>query len=427
MYGSFALDILKNSNPAGASSIWHNHNFVKLWSGQTVSVFGSAITSLAVPLTAALQLNATPLQMGVVQMMGYLPFLLFGLLAGVWVDRLPRRPVLVVADLGRALALAAIPIAAWGGWLSMELMYGVLFVVGTLNLLFEAAYAAFLPAIMPAARLPEGNSRLHASAAVAEIAGPGLAGWLVQLFTATFSLVADALSFVASAWFLLLIRVRETPRASAGARQSLRRELVEGLGAVLRHPYIRPLTLCSASANIFINMHLAIYVLYLTRELQATPAQVGLLYSIGSIGGLLGALYAVRVARRLGVGRAIMAETIVVGVAAIAVPLCTLMGLGALPLLALLHGVWGFWLPIYVVNAATLRQLVTRNDMLGRVTASSRFVSWGGGALGFLLGGLVAEQLGLLPTLLIAGVGVLLSAAWVIASPLRTLQAMPES
>jgi MFS family permease len=420
------LDILKDSNLVGTSSIWHNLNFVKLWSGQTVSVFGSAITSLAIPLTAAMQLNATPLQMGVVQMMGYLPFLLFGLLAGVWVDRLPRRPVLVVADIGRALALVAIPIAAWGGWLSMELMYGVIFVVGTLNLLFEAAYAAFLPTIVPAARLPEGNSRLHASAAVAEIAGPGLAGWLVQVFTAAFSLVVDALSFVASAWFLLLMRVSETPRASAGARQSLWRELGEGLGAVLRHPYIRPLTFCSASANIFINMHLAIYVLYLTRELQATPGQIGLLYSVGSIGGLFGALYAVRVARRLGVGRAIMTETIVVGVAAIAVPLCTMMGLGALPLLALVHGVWGFWLPIYVVNAATLRQLVTRNDMLGRVTASSRFVSWGGGALGFLLGGLVAEQIGLLPTLLLAGVGVLLSAAWIVFSPVRTLQAMPE-
>ncbi|KPV48826.1 hypothetical protein SE17_35980, partial [Kouleothrix aurantiaca] len=155
----------------------HNRNFTKLWFGQTVSLFGSNITLLALPLAAATQLAATPVQMGLMQSAQYLPFLLFGLLAGVWVDRLPRRPVMVVADLGRALALAVVPVAAWGGWLSMPVLYGVTFVMGTLNLFFEAAYAAILPALVPASELAASNSKLQTSAAVAEITGPGLAGW----------------------------------------------------------------------------------------------------------------------------------------------------------------------------------------------------------------------------------------------------------
>lgn len=406
-------------------AFWHNRNFAKLWFGQTVSLFGSNITLLALPLAAATQLAATPVQMGIMQSAQYLPFLLFGLLAGVWVDRLPRRPVMLVADLGRALALAVVPVAAWGGWLSMPVLYAVTFVMGTLNLFFEAAYAAILPALVPASELAPSNSKLQTSAAVAEIAGPGLAGWLVQVVTAAGALLGDAASFLVSAGALAWMHPEEPARTANASRESLWRELRAGLGAVLRNPYIRPLTLCSASANIFINMHLACIILYLTREIALSPAQIGLIFSAGSVGGLLGALGTGPITRRIGVGRAVIGESIAVGVAAILIPFASRTGALALPLLALVQAFWGFWLPLYVVNAASLRQLSTPAHMLGRVTASSRFVSWGAAAVGFVLGGALAEQIGLFAALVVAGVGLLLSAAWVIWSPLRGLVELP--
>lgn len=409
------------------TGLWRNTNFTKFWAGQTISLFGSHITLLAIPLAAVTQLAATPLQMGIMQMAQYLPFLLFGLLVGVWVDRLPRRPVLIGADLGRAVALAAIPISAANGWLRMELLYGVAFVVGTLNLVFEAAYAAFIPAMVPPEQLAKANSRLQTSAAIAEIAGPGLAGWLAQLVTAAFAIVGDSISFLFSALFLLPLRVSEQLRATTTERRSVFHDLKQGLYLVLRNPYIRPLTLCSASANMFINMHLAIYVLYLSRTLGFTPAHVGLLYSCGSVGGLLGALTVGPITRWLGLGRAIIGESIAVGVAAITIPLVSTLGPNSLPLLAVVHAVWGFWLPMYIVNAASLRQIVTPNAALGRVTASSRFISWGAAAIGFLVGGIVAEAIGLLPTLFVAGIGLLISSLWVILSPIRMLHAMPTA
>ena len=407
-------------------AFWHNRNFATLWFGQTVSLFGSNITLLALPLAAATQLAATPVQMGMMQSAQYLPFLLFGLLAGVWVDRMPRRPVMLAADLGRAVALAVVPVAAWGGWLSMPVLYAVTFAMGTLNLFFEAAYAAILPALVPASELARSNSKLQTSAAVAEIAGPGLAGWLVQAGTAAGALLGDAASFLVSAGALFWMRPAEPARAAA-RRESLWRELREGLAAVLRNPYVRPLTLCSASANIFINMHLACIILYLTREIALSPAQIGLIFSAGSVGGLLGALGTGPITRRIGVGRAVIGESIAVGVAAILIPCASRAGALALPLLALAQAFWGFWLPLYVVNAASLRQLTSPAHMLGRVTASSRFVSWGAAAVGFVLGGALAEQIGLFAALLVAGVGLLVSAAWVIWSPLRGLMELPAA
>lgn len=406
-------------------AFWHNRNFAKLWFGQTVSLFGSNITLLALPLAAATQLAATPVQMGIMQSAQYLPFLLFGLLAGVWVDRMPRRPVMLAADLGRALALAVVPVAAWGGWLSMPVLYAVTFVMGTLNLFFEAAYAAILPALVPANELARSNSKLQTSAAIAEIAGPGLAGWLVGAVTAAGALLGDAASFLVSACALGWMQPEEPARAAVAKRESLWRELRAGLGAVLNNPYVRPLTLCSASANLFINMHLACIILYLTREIALSPAQIGLIFSAGSVGGLLGALGTGPITRRIGVGRAVIGESIAVGVAAILIPFASTAGALALPLLALVQAFWGFWLPLYVVNAASLRQLSTPAQMLGRVTASSRFVSWGAAAVGFVLGGALAEQIGLFATLLVAGIGLLASAAWVIWSPLRGLGELP--
>jgi len=223
------------------------------------------------------------------------------------------------------------------------------------------------------------------------------------------------------------MQVEEKISAVEQKQSSILRDLMDGLKAVIHNPYIRPLVFCSATANIFINMQLAIYVLYLTRELNFTPAQIGSMYMIGSIGGLLGALYVVPLTRWMGLGRAIVAECIIVGIAATGIPLFGLLGAKAFPFLAFMHALWGFGFPLYVVNAASLRQLTTPEHLLGRVTASARFISWGAATIGFLIGGLVAEIIGLFPTLVIGGLGLLASSLWVILSAVSSLKDMPQA
>ncbi len=219
------------------SGLWRHGNFRKLWAGQTVSAFGSAIGGLALPLTAVAVLDATPLQMGVLGALATAPVLLFGLAAGVWVDRVRRRPLLIAVELGRALLLASIPIAAALGVLRMEQLYVVSFLAGSLGLLFNLAYTTFLPSVVERAELVEGNSKLAISDSVASIAGPGLAGWLVQLITAPLAIAVDATTFGVSA--LCLGRVRVEERHTTRRKQaSVWRDVREGLAAVFQQPLL---------------------------------------------------------------------------------------------------------------------------------------------------------------------------------------------
>lgn len=409
-----------------SATLRRNNNFITFWAGQTISLFGTHISYLAIPLVAATRLHASPVQMGIMQMAQFLPFLLFGLPAGVFVDRLPRKLVLIAADFGRAAVFVVIPLAAYQGWLDMQVLYIVVFVVGIFNLLFEAAYAAFLPKIVARDQLSDSNSKLHASAAAAEIAGPGLGGWLVQVATAAFAIIADAVSFVLSGLLLMFVQVEEQSSTVDLKRSSVLGDMVGGLKALFENIYIRPMVFCSATANIFISMFHAVYVLYLTRELNFSAAQIGAMFMLGSMGGLLGALYVGPLTRWMGVGRAILSECIIVGLAATAIPFVSLLGAKVFLLITSMHALWGFGFPLYIVNSAGLRQLTTPEHLLGRVTASSRFISWGAAGIGYLVGGMVAEYIGLLSTLIVAGLGLSSASLWVIFSPVVSLKEIPH-
>jgi len=411
--------------PSRFGGLWRHPGFLKLWVGETISLLGSQVTVLAMPLAAAMTLNATPLQMGTLGTLQYIPWLLVGLLAGVWVDRLRRRPVMIAADLGRTVLLGLIPFAAVIGILRMEHLYVVGFLVGILNVFFDVAYAAYLPTLVPRDRLVEGNSKLQVSASIAEISGPGLAGALVQLMTAPLAIAVDALSFLASAFSLTWIGTPEPKPIPAGASRSLRAEILEGLRLVFSNPILRAFALASVTTNFFVDVHLAVFVLYATRELGISPVILGSIYAIASLGGLLGSLFAGRLVKWLGLGSVIVGAQVLVTLAVLAIPLSGRVFWIAAPLIVIAEALWGFGAVVYVVNTVSLRQAITPNPLQGRVTASLRFVTWGIAPLGFLLGGMLGETIGLQATLLVAVAGPLLSVACLVFSPVLRLREPP--
>jgi MFS family permease len=406
--------------------LWRHPDFVKLWSGQTISRFGSEISQLAIPLTAALVLGASPAQMGLLGAFEFAPFLLLSLFAGVWVDRVHRRPVLIVADIGRAILLGSIPAAALAGVLRIEQLYVVGVFTGTLTVFFDVAYQAYLPVLVSREHLVEGNSKLEVSRSVAQIAGPGVAGGLVQLVTAPIAVVVDAISFVASVIFLLLIRAPEpAPVRQAGADGSVWSELREGLAVVIGNPLLRSIAGCTATSNLFGNAVQAIYVLYVTRELGLQPAVIGLIYAISGPGALLGAVAAGWLAKRFGLGATIMASIAASELVNLLIPLAigpTLVVTATLMAVAFVSGLTN---PIYNINQVSLRQAITPDRLQGRMNASMRFIVWGTIPLGSLLGGALGEALGIRPTIALMAACGLAAPVWVLLSPVRQLRAQP--
>src|SRR3989442_2045433 len=289
--------------------LWEHGDFLKLWTAQTISVFGDRFSELAIPLIAVLALGATPGQMGILTAVPRAPFLLIGLFAGVWVDRVPRRPVLITGDLGRAIVLLSIPLAAVLGSLSMLHLYAVGVLVGIFTVFFDVAYQAYLPDLVHRGQLVEGNSKLEATRSLAGLAGPSVAGIVIQLVSAPLAIVLDAISFVASGGLISLIRRREgsTQRPIRGP---VLLEVREGLSVVLGKPLLRSIAGCTGTSNFFSSAVFALYILFAARDLKLGPAQIWVIFSIGGVTGLIGSLMAWRVANRLPVGRVILGASL---------------------------------------------------------------------------------------------------------------------
>jgi MFS family permease len=409
------------------TGLWLHRDFVKLWTGQTISRFGSEISQLAIPLTAALVLNASAFQMGLLGTFEFAPFLLLSLFAGVWVDRMRRRPILIVADVGRFLLLGLIPLAAVLGILRIELLYLVGILTGALTVFFDVADQSFLPVLVSRENLVEGNSKLEMSRSVAQIAGPGVAGGLVQLVTAPIAVVVDALSFLASAIFLLFIRVDEPPppRAHPHAGPSIWVELRQGLAVVLENPLLRSIAACTGTSNLFSNAMMAVYVLHVNRELDLGPALIGIIFTVGGPGALLGAFLAERTARSFGLGATIIGSAFVGGLAALLIPLASGPVWLAASMLALSWFVGGLCSTIYNINQVSLRQAITPDRLTGRMNASMRFLVWGTIPIGALLGGALGDLIGLWPSLALTAVCSLLPPLFVLFSPVRHLKEQP--
>ena len=406
--------------PAG---LWRHRDFLSLWGAETISQLGSQVTFLALPLVAILVLDESTFRVAALTTAYFLPFLFFTLPAGVWVDRLRRRPILVAGDLARGLALVTIPIAHWLGVLTIWQLYAVAFAAGIGTVFFDVAYQSYLPVLVGREQIVEGNSKLEISRAGAAIGGPGLAGGLVAVLTAPVAILADAVSFFVSAFLLGIIRTPEhaPPREQ---RRSLRAELGEGLRYVLGHRYQRGMVASVAIANFFGQVVFSILIVYAVRDLGLSAGTIGLLLSIGSAGTLVAALTARRIGERIGVGPAIVVAAVLFG------PATLLMALApkdaAVPLITASMFVLSFGGILYNVTAISLIQAITPDRMLGRANASRRFVVWGVIPLGGLLGGALGSWIGLRETMVVGALGGVLAVVPILLSPVRSLRAMPE-
>ena len=413
------------SDSASNSSLWRHADFLKLWTGESISLLGSQITFLALPLTAITWLDATPFEMGLLGALEFAPFLILSLVAGVWADRLPRRPILMTANIGRAILLGSIPLLARNDLLNMSTLYVIAFGVGVLTVFFDVAYQSYLPVLVTREQLVEGNSKLEGTSSIAQIAGPALAGGLVQAFTAPIAIAVDAVSFLVSAFFLGLIRRSEAAGHSAGKWKPIWGEIREGLEVVFHSPILRSIAGCTATNNFFSNVRFAVLTIYVVRELGIEPGLLGIIFAVGSVGALIGALWGSGIARRWGIGPTLIGAVLVGSIGSLALPAAQGPIAFAAAVLTLGLFVSSGSIPVYNITQMSLRQSIVPLRLQGRMNASMRFLVWGTIPLGSLIGGALGEVIGIHTTLLIGAIGGLLAVIWVYFSPVRRLMQTP--
>jgi MFS family permease len=398
-------------------ALWRDADFLRLWSAQTISQVGSQVSGLALPLVAIFILHASAFEVAALSAIEFAPFVLLTLPAGVWVDRLRRRPLMIAADWGRAIALGSVPLAYAGGSLTLGQLYAVGFTTGCFTVFFDIAYQSYLPSLINREQLSEGNTKLETTRAAAQVSGPSLAGLLVAAVTAPYAVAVDAASFVCSALFAMRIKRPEPEFSTPETRPRMRDEIMIGLRYTFHHPLLRPLILQIGTQNFFINMVGALLVVYAVRVLHLSAPLIGLVFSLGNIGLLVGAPLAARLASRFGVGRVIVWGAFVTGCSYLFV--ATAPRSFPIPSLVLAQFLWSAGAILYFVNGISLIQAVTPDRLLGRVNASRRFAVWGVIPFGQLLAGVIATTVGLHAAVWVGALGGAFSITPLLLSPMR--------
>lgn len=409
--------------PAGR--LLANHDFVKVWTGETVSLIGSQITVLALPLVAVLSLHASVLQVGFLNAARYAPVVVFSLLAGVWLDRGRRRPILIGTDLACALMVGAIPLASAFHVLELWLLFTATLLLGVSQVFFDIGSLSFLPRLVERRHLAEANGKMQISYAVAGIAGPSLAGLLIGILTAPITLTIDACSYLVSLAMLLTLKVRE-PVPEKKEHPPLRRSIAEGLRAVFSNRILSVLLYQSCMFNFAQTGVLTVFVVYAIRYLGMTPAELGIVIGTGSVASFLGATVAGRVRNRFHFGRVLLLAS----VGACVAPLLLIVPRTAAPadlvLLGAAQAVFGFSLVIYNINTVTLRQVVTPDGLLARMNGSYRMLLFGTGPVGAVAAGVISDAFGLRTAMLAAVLALLSPLIWLPISPVFRLRTMPD-
>jgi len=410
---------------APRTSLFRHADFRRLWTADTVSQAGTAVTLIALPLVAIRTLHATPFQAGLLVTFEYLAFLLIGLPAGAWVDRMRRRPVMITGDLARAVLLASVPVAYWLDALTLPQLYAVAFGLSVFTAFFDVAYGSYLPHLVDDSQLVEANVKLEAARSTTQVGGPGIGGALVGLLTAPVALVVNTVTFVLSALFLWRIDRVEPVRESA-PETSLKEDIAEGLRFVFGNRLLRSITLTAAISNLCGTIGASMLLVLLAGELHLSPFLCGLVFTAEAVGGLIGSLLVVRVADRIGQGQAMCASVVLSGVLwLLALPMyqadwrfaiaVALQGLG-----------WVVFMTFKITGVAFRQQLCPK-PLLGRMTATVRFVVWGAMPVGALIGGLLGESLGVRQAMWVGALGELLAVLPVLFSPLRGMRELPST
>lgn len=407
-------------------SLWRDGNFLTMWSGQALAQLGSQVTELAIPVLAVLLLQASELELGLLNAAGVAAFLVVGLPAGAWIDRMRKRHVMIWADAVRALALAALPLLWWLGALEMWHLYAVALVVGVATVFFDVSYQSIIPSLVRSEQIAEANGKLEATRELANIAGPAAGGWLVAALSAPFAILATVGTYVASFVALLLTRDDEEPR-TADDRGPILREIGEGLRWVFGNPLLLRIVGTTASSNLFATVSFTLLPLFLLRELGLSPEAMGIIFSLGAIGGLAGAIATPHVVRRIGEARAIPASAIAFSAIACLLPLAATVPSIAFGLLVVQGFVSSFTVLVYNITQVTFRQRITPRRLLGRMNASVRFCVWGVMPIGALLAGALGTWLGVVPTMWIGAAGQLLAAAFVVIGPFWRMRRLPDA
>ena len=399
-----------------------NAVFRRFWLGQSISLFGDQISLIAVPLTAVLVLHANAAQMGYLIAAELVPNLFFALHAGAWVDRRGRRrQTMIATDLGRGALIATVPLAYAFDALTIQQLYVVAFLVGTLSLLFQVSHASLFVSIVPRESYVAANSLLAGSRAFSFVAGPSLGGILVQLLKAPFALVVDAVSYLFSAFYLSSISPEEPPTEEAE-----RGQVVAGARYVMRTPAIRSALLATATINLFNFIFWALFILYAVRSLHVRAGTLGLVLGAGAVGGLIGSLITTRLGRTMGIGPTFLLGCIVFPTPLLLVPLAGGPKPLVLAMLFLAEFGSGLGVMILDISAASIFESLIPHRLRSRVSGAYTLVNYGVRPVGSLIGGLLGSTIGLRPTLWIATTGAIAGFFWLLPSPIPKMRELPE-
>jgi MFS family permease len=402
-------------------------NFVWLWTGQTISVVGSQLSGLALPVFAVTVLGVTEAQLGLLGTFDNAAFLVFALLAGAWVDRWVKRRVMIVADLIRMVAVAAIPTLYFMGVFQFWHLLVLGAIIGTATVFFDVASQSIIPILFKDEQIGAANSAIETSSQVAGIGGPSLVGWLLLFLKAPFLLLADAVSFLVSALTLSVIRDKEVPKPTED-RRPLREEIAEGLKFVWNQPLIRRISFTTATSNLFNSLAMVLFPIFILRYLDISVGVWGLMMSVASVGGLLGAMSASKLMKLIGEGQLIVYSAVASGLVFLVIPIVAFLSHDLAPwILTVVEFCISFLVLTYNITQVSARQRLCPKPLLGRMNASIRFMVWGVMPIGSLIGGLIGEAYGVVTALIVGAIGNLFSALWIFFSPLRTMRTMPSA
>lgn len=401
-----------------------SRDFKLLWLGETASRFGSRISGVALPLVAITMLHASTLQIGLLTAAAWLPWLLIGLPAGAWVDRLPRKPIMLACNITSMALMAGVPVAAWLGALTITHLLAVALLTGVCTVFFQTADQVYLRSVLPREQLARGNARLQGSAAVADVAGPGAAGAIAQVLGAVSGLLADALSFLVSTVCLLRVRtVEAAPARAAGRERRLRAEIVAGLRFVFSDGYLKVFTVAGALGNLTLTGYQTMLLIFLITDVGIPSGTAGVVLAMMSVGGVIGAAIATRVAARFGTAHGMLLCQLVSSPFALLIPMT---GPGPRLAFAVVAGiVIGTGVVAANVIRSSWRQAYTPAHLLGRVTVSMQFLNYGTIPVGALIGGALGQAMGLRPAMWVMTAAVAVAPLVLLTGPVRASRELP--